>query len=61
MGATQDGEVGARDAQEAAIVNGLDRGVQEGRRGAVGVEVDHIEAQIRFADALIPRRLCELK
>ena len=41
--------VGARDAEQTAVRDGLHRGVEERRRGAVWVEVDNIELLLRCA------------
>ena len=43
MRPTQDGEVGASDAEEAARVDVRDRVVDERGDRAVGVEVDHVK------------------
>lgn len=42
--AGEHGEIGTRDAEEAAVGDGLDGGIDKGCRGAVRVKVDHLDA-----------------
>jgi hypothetical protein len=42
--AGEDGEIGTRHTEQAAVLDGLDGGVDEGRGGAVRVEVDDFYA-----------------
>lgn len=44
MISAQDGEVGAGHAEKPAVAQGLQGAVEEDAAGAVGVQVDYIEA-----------------